>query len=98
MNKTDLYKLLIKQAKQAAHKKKLHSIAEALAIRLYVSQGRHLVYLLGSGAEKNNIEAIAYWLANHGHYLEGMDANESDPLNCLHNKLNKELLSLEIGF
>ena len=97
MNRTDLNKLLAKRAKQAAHKKKLHSIAETLAIRLHVRQGRHLIWELGSGTQKDNIEAIAYWLAKHGHYIEDTDEKESDPLNYLHNKLNEKLLSLELG-
>jgi hypothetical protein len=56
------------------------------------------VPLLGCGDERSNVDAIAYWLAEHGHYIEHMNALKVDPLNRLHNELNKRLLAAEIGY
>ncbi len=97
MNKTNLGNFLTDQTKLKAQKRELKNLAQLLALKLHINQGDHLVRFLGDGTEKNNVEAVAYWLAQHGHYIEDMKAIEVDPLNRLHNELIKKLLSLELG-
>ncbi|MEY8241888.1 MAG: hypothetical protein RPT25_16190 [Cycloclasticus sp.] len=97
MNNSQLNDLLIKQTKLRAQKREFRMLAQLLAQQFHVSQGDQLVLLLGSGDERSNVEAIAYWLAEHGHYIEHMNARKVDPLNRLHNELNKRLLAAEIG-
>ncbi|MBL4796281.1 MAG: DUF3596 domain-containing protein [Oleispira sp.] len=38
-----------------------------------------------------------YWLSENGEYIEEMKALKVDPLNHLHNQLNKKLLTAELG-
>ena len=97
MTNNNLEQLLIEQTKAKAHKREFRMLAQLLAQQFHVTQGSQLVALLGSGDERNNIEAIAYWLAEHGHYIEHMKAIRIDPLNRLHNELNKKLLSAQLG-
>jgi hypothetical protein len=98
MNNTKLAGLLTQQTKNKAKKREFKMLALLLAQQFHVSQGDHLVPLLGCGDERSNVDAIAYWLAEHGHYIEHMNALKVDPLNRLHNELNKRLLAAEIGF
>lgn len=95
-NKT-LEAILAEQTKAKAQKREFRMLATLLAHQFHVSVGDQLVPIIGSGTEKNNIEAIAYWLAEHGHYIEEAKTTQLDPLNQLHNELNKQLLRLEIG-
>ena len=95
-NKT-LESVLEEQTKAKAQKREFRMLAKLLAQQFHVTQGAHLVPLLGSGDEHSNVDAIAYWLAEHGHYIENMKAMEVDPLNRLHNELNKRLLAAELG-
>ncbi len=97
MDNSQLKEYLIKQTKLKAQKRELRMLAQLLAQQLQVSQGDQLVLLLGCGDERSNVEAIAYWLAEHGHYIEHINALNVDPLNRLHNELNKRLLAAEIG-
>jgi len=98
MNNTNLNNVLIEQTKRKAKKREFRMLAQLLAQQFHVSQGDHLVPLLGCGDERSNVDAIAYWLAEHGHYIEHMNALKVDPLNRLHNELNKRLLAAEIGY
>jgi hypothetical protein len=95
-NKT-IETVLEEQTKAKAQKREFRMLATLLAHQFHVSVGNHLVPMIGSGTEQNNIEAIAYWLAQHGHYIEEAKTTKLDPLNQLHNELNKQLLRLEIG-
>jgi hypothetical protein len=97
MNNTNLNNLLIQQTKEKANKREFRMLATLLAQQFHVSHGDHLVPLLGSGDERSNVDAIAYWLAEHGHYIENMKALKVDPLNRLHNELNKRLLAAQLG-
>ena len=98
MNNTNLNNVLIEQTKRKAKKREFRMLAQLLAQQFHVSHGDHLVPLLGSGDERSNIEAISYWLAEHRDYIENMKALKVDPLNRLHNELNKRLLAAEIGY
>ena len=95
-NKT-LESVLVEQTKAKAQKREFKMLAQLLAQQFHVTQGDHLVPLLGNGDEHSNVDAIAYWLAEHGHYIENMKALKVDPLNRLHNELNKRLLAAELG-
>ena len=95
-NKT-LESVLEEQTKAKAQKREFRMLATLLAHQFHVSVGDHLVPLLGSGDEHSNVDAIAYWLAEHGHYIENMKTLKVDPLNRLHNELNKRLLAAELG-
>ena len=97
MDNIDLVQILTAQTKRKAEKRESKMLAQLLAQQRHVTQGDHLVPLLGNGDERSNVEAIAYWLAEHGHYIEDMKAMRVDPLNRLHNELNKRLLAFEIG-
>jgi hypothetical protein len=90
-----LTQVIAAQAKHKANKREFRLLAELLAQQFHVRQGSHLVGLLGSGDERNNVEAIAYWLAEKGDYIEDMKALQVDPLNHLHNELGKELINAE---
>jgi len=96
MTKHTLERLLEDQARLKAQRREFLMLAKLLAAQFRVSHGDHLVPILGCGKERNNIEAIAYWLACHGHYIESAKTMEVDPLNQLHNELNKKLLQAEI--
>lgn len=93
----DLNQILVSDIQRKAQKREFRMLAELLAKQFHVTHGNHLVPLLGSGTEQTNIEAIAYWLAEHGHYIETMKTMKVDPLNRLHNELNRRLLSAELG-
>ncbi len=95
MNKVDAF--VLQDTKRKAKKREFRMLATLLAHQFHVTQGDHLVPLLGSGDEHSNVDAIAYWLAEHGHYIENMKALKVDPLNRLHNELNKRLLAAELG-
>lgn len=97
MIKAHLEQVLTEQTKHKAQKREFRLLAELLAQQFHVRQGRHLVGLLGNGDEHNNVEAIAYWLAEKGEYIEDMKALQVDPLNHLHNELGKELINAEHG-
>mgnify|MGYP000067738923 FL=1 len=85
------------QTKLKAKKREFRLLAELLARQFHVSHGTHLINLLGCGDEKTNVDAIAFWLAKQGEYLEEVKALQIDPLNHLHNELNKKLMSAEFG-
>lgn len=97
MSKGHLIQILTEQTKQKAQKREFRLLAELLAQQFHVSQGSNLIGLLGNGDEHNNVEAIAYWLAENGEYIEEMKALKVDPLNHLHNQLNKKLLTADLG-
>ena len=97
MNKGHLIQTLKIQTKRKAQKREFRLLAELLAQQFHVSQGSNLISLLGNGDEHNNVEAIAYWLAEKGDYIEEMKVLHVDPLNHLHNELGKKLISAEHG-
>ena len=97
MIKAHLEQVLAEQTKHKAQKREFRLLAELLAQQFHVRQGSHLVGLLGNGDEHNNVEAIAYWLAEKGEYIEDMKALQVDPLNHMHNELGKELINAEHG-
>jgi hypothetical protein len=97
MSKGNLIQILTEQTKRKAQKREFRLLAELLAQQFHVSQGSNLIRLLGSGDEHNNVEAIAYWLAEKGEYIEEMKVLHVDPLNHLHNELGKKLINAEHG-
>lgn len=97
MIKCNLTQVLTDQTKHKAQKREFRLLAELLAQQFHVRQGSHLVGLLGNGDERSNVEAIAYWLAEKGEYIEELKALKIDPLNHLHNELGKKLTNAEYG-
>lgn len=97
MIQNNLTEILAEQTKLKAKKREFRLLAELLARQFHISHGTHLINLLGCGDEKTNVDAIAFWLAKQGEYLEEVKALQIDPLNHLHNELNKKLMSAEVG-
>ncbi len=97
MDKTNVVHFLTEQTKRKAQKREFRMIAQLLAQQLHINQGDHLVLFLGSGDERTNVEAIAYWLAEKGQYIENMKAIQIDPLNRLFDELSKKLHIFELG-
>ena len=97
MINNNLMQALSEQTKHKAQKREFRMLAQLLAQQFHIHQGRHLVGLLGNGDEHNNVEAIAYWLAEKGEYIEEMKVLHVDPLNHLHNELGKKLINAEHG-
>tara|TARA_B100001063_G_scaffold241067_1_gene267291 strand:+ start:1085 stop:1381 length:297 start_codon:yes stop_codon:yes gene_type:complete len=97
MIKCNLVQVLTDQTKHKAQKREFRLLAELLAQQFHVRQGSHLVGLLGNGDERSNVEAIAYWLAEKGEYIDELKALKIDPLNHLHNELGKKLTNAEYG-
>ncbi|MEY8239138.1 MAG: hypothetical protein RPT25_02255 [Cycloclasticus sp.] len=97
MDKTNLVHFLTEQTKRKARKREFKMLAQLLAQQLHISQGDHLVLFLGSGDERSNVDAIAYWLAEKGQYIESMKAIQIDPLNRLYDELSKKLCIFELG-
>jgi hypothetical protein len=97
MNNYKALKAIQVHTKFKAQKREFRLLAELLARQLHVTHGTHLISLLGSGDEKTNLDAIAFWLAKQGEYLEEVKALQIDPLNHLYNELSKKLMSAEFG-
>jgi hypothetical protein len=97
MINNNLMQALSEQTKRKAQKREFQMLAQLLAQQFHIHQGSHLVGLLGNGDEHNNVEAIAYWLAEKGEYIEEMKVLHVDPLNHLHNELGKKLINAEHG-
>lgn len=97
MGNHKVLKTIQAQTKLKAKKREFRLLAELLARQFHVSHGTHLINLLGCGDEKTNVDAIAFWLAKQGEYLEEVKVLQIDPLNHLHTELNKKLMSAEFG-
>jgi hypothetical protein len=97
MNNHKVLMTIQAHTKLKAKKREFRLLAELLARQFHVTHGTHLISLLGSGDEKTNVDAIAFWLAKQGEYLEEVKVLRIDPLNHLHNELSKKLMSAELG-
>lgn len=89
--------ILTPQAQQKAQTREFRLMAQLLAQQFHINQGDNLVRLLGNGDQRNNVEAIAYWLAEKREYIEEMKALQLDPLDHLRNELSKKLINAEYG-
>ena len=95
-NKT-LESVLEEQTKAKPQKRKFRILDTLLYHQFHVSVGDHLVPMIGSGTEQNNNEAIAYWLAQNGHYIEEAKTTQLAQLTQLHNEMNKQRFRQEDG-
>lgn len=90
--------ILTPQAQQKAQIREFRLMAQLLAQQFHINHGDNLVRLLGNGDQRNNLEAIIYWLAEEREHIEEMKALQLDPLDHLRNELNKKLINAEHGF
>jgi len=75
----------------ADHQRMVRKLAGALTIALNIRPGASLVMFLGSGHERNNLEAVCTWV-NATLAAEGLPASRQ-ALNTLTQMLEQELLS-----
>lgn len=59
------------------------NFASAIAVKLHIQQGNHLVAVLGDGDEKDNTAAISTWLYRHYPDLEHLQMHGSSPIDVL---------------
>lgn len=90
---THTLKLQIKEQQQAAqHKRYAQNLADALMVKLQISQGRHLVAILGTGMEHSNAEALTIWVQSMLPLIGGYTMNNRECFELLAKRLEDSLL------
>lgn len=73
-------------SKVRSHNRRL---AEHLKVLFAINDGRDIVLFIGSGKEKNNLEALIAWVASQQMGIESMEFTQQ--LETLGNKLQRDI-------
>ncbi|MEJ1379030.1 MAG: hypothetical protein RPU32_13850 [Candidatus Sedimenticola sp. (ex Thyasira tokunagai)] len=94
MNPQQAEQLIATTEKQRALKRQINLMADFVAHRLKVVNGTHLILSIGNGTERNNTEAIAYWISTLELSIQEMMDIGHTPDEYIESRLTKLLSNI----